>query len=238
MAIEFPQWVVDRVVARQGRLHAFDRIDPQRAAFVVVDLQTYYMMPGYQGECAPARAIIPAVNRLAAIMREAGGTVVWIQTSSDGADQFWSHHHAQMLTPERSQRRLRELASGTPGFALHPELDVIPGDQHVVKRCYSALTEGSSNLGALLRERGIDTVLIGGTVTNVCCESTARDAMAMDFRTIMIDDALAAVTPEEQMQSLTNWMLFFGDVQSVDQAQAALNNGRGGSAAPVAAAVA
>jgi hypothetical protein len=54
----------------------------------------------------------------------------------------------------------------------------------------------------------------------------------------MIDDALAAVTPEEQMQSLTNWMLFFGDVQSVDQAQAALNNGRGGSAAPVAAAVA
>jgi nicotinamidase-related amidase len=62
--------------------------------------------------------------------------------------------------------------------------------------------------------------------------------MAMDFRTIMIDDALAAVTPEEQMQSLTNWMLFFGDVQSVDQAQAALNNGRGGSAAPVAAAVA
>lgn len=222
MAIEFPQWVVDRVVARQGRLLATDTLDPARTAFVVVDLQNYYMMPGYQGECAPSRAIIPAVNRLAASLRAAGGTVVWVQTSADGADEFWSHHHALMLKPERSERRLRELASGTAGYALHSDLEVKPEDLRVVKRCYSALTEGSSDLAAQLRSRGIDNVLIGGTVTNVCCESTARDAMMLDFRTVMVDDALAAVTEQEHLFSLYNWLLFFGDVMDVRQVQQAL----------------
>jgi ureidoacrylate peracid hydrolase len=222
MAIEFPQWVVDRVVARQGRLLATDTLDAARTAFVVVDLQNYYMMPGYQGECAPARGIIGAVNRLASSLRAAGGTVVWVQTSADGADEFWSHHHALMLRPERSARRLRELGSGSEGFALHAELDVKPQDMRVVKRCYSALTEGSSDLAAQLRQRGIDTVLIGGTVTNVCCESTARDAMMLDFRTVMVDDVLAAVTPEEQLFCLYNWLLFFGDVMDVTQVEKAL----------------
>ena len=119
MAIEFPQWVIDRVVTRQGRLHAYERIDPCRTAFVVIDLQNYFMLPGYQGECAASRATIPVVNRLANALRAAGGTVIWVQTTADGADVFWSHHHRDMLTPERSRRRLKELASDSPGFALH-----------------------------------------------------------------------------------------------------------------------
>ena len=145
-------------------------------------------------------------------MREAGGHVIWVQTSSDGADDFWSHHHAYMLTPERSARRLRELASTHPGFQLAPGLEVAPDDVRVTKRCYSALVPGSSPLDAVLRERGVTHVLIGGTVTNVCCESTARDAMMMDYATVMVHDALSAVTPQEHEQSLQNWLLFFGDV--------------------------
>ena len=210
--MEFPQWVVDRVVARQGCLHPYDRFNAARTAFVVVDLQNYYTQPGYLGECAPARATFPAVNRLARAMREAGGHVIWVQTSSDGADDFWSHHHAYMLTPERSARRLRELASTHPGFQLAPGLEVAPDDVRVTKRCYSALVPGSSPLDAVLRERGVTHVLIGGTVTNVCCESTARDAMMMDYATVLVHDALSAVTPQEHEQTLQNWMLFFGDV--------------------------
>jgi ureidoacrylate peracid hydrolase len=220
--MEFPQWIVDRVRARQGRLHTYDRLDAQRTAFVVVDLQKYFMMPGYLGECAAARATIPAVNRLAANLRQAGGTVVWIQTASDDADTFWSHHHADMLTPERSQRRLDELRSGSPGFALHADLDVKPEDMRVVKRCYSALVPGSSSLADMLRSRGIDTVLIGGTVTNACCESTGRDAMMMNFKTIMVEDALSALTEFEHVNALCNWKLMFGDVLDVDQVTARL----------------
>lgn len=215
--MEFPSWIVDRVQARQGCLHPYDAFDASTTAFVVVDLQNYYTQPGYLGECAPARATFGQVNRLATTLREAGGTVVWVQTSAAGADDFWSHHHAHMLTPERSARRLRELDPLHAGFALAPGLDARPGDPRVVKRCYSALVPGSSNLDATLKARGIRTVLIGGTVTNVCCESTARDAMMMDYATVMVEDALSAVTPEEHVHSLHNWMLFFGDVLSVDE---------------------
>lgn len=215
--MQFPQWIVDRVEARQGRLHPYDRFDAARTAFVVVDLQNYFMAPGYQGECAAARATVPAVNRLAAALRAAGGSVIWVQTAADGADKFWSHHHAHMLTPERSARRLKELDSASPGFALYPELAADAADLRVVKRCYSALVPGSSDLAEVLKHRAIDTVLIGGTVTNVCCESTARDAMMMNFKTVMVADALSAVTDQEHVNSLHNWVLYFGDVLSADE---------------------
>ncbi|MBP6019047.1 MAG: cysteine hydrolase [Burkholderiaceae bacterium] len=215
--MDFPQWVIDRVVARQGCLHPYPEFDPSKTAFVIIDLQNYYTQPGFQGECAPARATFGAVNKLAQALRQAGGHVVWIKTSSDGADQFWSHHHNHMLTPERSARRLTELSPNHDGFRMPPELDVDPQDQQVIKRCYSALSPGSSSLDDVLKAKGITTVLIGGTVTNVCCESTARDAMMMDYATIMVDDALSAVTPDEHVNSLNNWMLFFGDVLSVDE---------------------
>lgn len=220
--MDFPQWVVDRVVARQGRLHPYPEFDASKTAFVIIDLQNYYTQPGFQGECAPSRATFPAVNKLASALRQAGGHVIWVQTCSDGADTFWSHHHRHMLTPERSARRLLELSANHQGYAFPPELDVDPTDQRVVKRCYSALAPGSSSLHETLQASGVTTVLIGGTVTNVCCESTARDAMMMDYATVMVDDALSAVTPDEHNNSLINWMLFFGDVLDTDDVIARL----------------
>jgi len=215
--MQFPQWVIDRVLTRQGVLHPYDQFPAGRTAFVVIDMQNYYTQPGYLGECAAARDTIPNINRLSAALRDAGGLVVWVQTSSDDADVFWSHHHRYMLTPERSARRLRELATSHPGHALAPGLDVCDSDARVVKRCYSALSPGSSNLHEVLRSNGIDTVLIGGTATNACCESTGRDAMMMDYRTIMVDDALSSFTPVEHINALHNWILFFGDVLSTDE---------------------
>lgn len=215
--MEFPPWVVDRVIARQGCLHPYPAFEAGKTAFLIIDLQNYYTQPGYQGECAPARATFGAVSRLADALRAAGGHVIWVQTCADGADTFWSHHHAHMLTPERSARRLRELSRQHPGFEIAPGLHPHPEDPRVVKRCYSALAPGSSGLDEVLKERGVTTVLVGGTVTNVCCESTARDAMMMDYATVMVDDTLAAVTPEEHTQSLYHWMLFFGDVLSTGE---------------------
>lgn len=215
--MQFPQWVTDRVLTRQGVLHPYDEFQARQTALVVIDMQNYYTQPGYLGECAAARDTIPAINRLAAALRDAGGLVVWVQTSSDDADVFWSHHHRYMLTPERSARRLRELGTSHPGHALAPALNVQDTDARVIKRCYSALSPGSSNLDPVLRSRGIDTVLIAGTATNACCESTGRDAMMMDYRTIMVDDALSSFTDVEHVNALHNWILFFGDVLNTDE---------------------
>jgi ureidoacrylate peracid hydrolase len=61
-------------------------------------------------------------------------------------------------------------------------------------------------------------VLVAGTVTHVCCESTARDAMMLNYRTVMLSDGCSAFTEQEHTLSLSNFMFNFGDVQSCDQA--------------------
>ena len=90
-------------------------------------------------------------------------------------------------------------------------------DLTVTKTRYSAFIEGSSDLEARLRERAIDTVLIVGVATNVCCEATARDAMMRDFRTVMVSDANAANSDDEHDASLITFHLYFGYVQTTDQ---------------------
>ena len=121
-----------------------------------------------------------------------GGRVAWILTAADGTDRDWSFMNECLMSPQRRARRLAGLARGSEGYALWPALETQPGDLTVVKRRYSAFIQGSSSLERELRSGGIDTVLISGTSTNVCCESTARDAMMLDFRTVMLADALAA----------------------------------------------
>ena len=116
----------------------------------------------------------------------------------------------------------------TPGFAGHalwPDLDVHPADAVVLKRRYSAFIPGNCDLEPLLRARGIDTVLIVGTLTNVCCESSARDAMMLDFRTIMVSDACATTSPEEHNASLAAFYATFGDVMDTGFLTARLSQG-------------
>lgn len=213
-----PQEIVDTVIARRGKVHCLERIDPERSALVIVDMQNYFVHPGFQGEVPPAREIIPAINRVAQAVRSHGGTIVWIQTESDGADRDWSFLHRHMLTADRGRRRLAELARGSQGYALAAELQTQQSDLFIAKCRYSAFIQGSSGLEAALRSRSVDTVLIAGTTTNVCCESTARDAMMLDFKTVMLADALAAPTRVAHVGSLANCLLYFCDVMNVDEA--------------------
>lgn len=123
-----PQEIVDTVITRRGKVHCVDRIDPERSALVVIDMQNYFVHSGFQGEVPPAREIVPAINRAAEAVRSQGGTVVWIQTESDGADLDWSFLHLHLLTPDRSRRRLAELARGSQGYKLAAELHVQQND--------------------------------------------------------------------------------------------------------------
>ena len=97
------------------------------------------------------------------------------------------------------------------------------GDDDTVlfKNRYSALIPGSSSLETMVRGRSIDTLLIGGTKTDVCCESTARDAMMLDFKTVMLADCCAALTDEEHRNALETIIQQFGDVMTADEVVAA-----------------
>jgi ureidoacrylate peracid hydrolase len=217
-----PESVKDRVLRRQGKLFSHDTIETGRAALVVVDMQNYFCAEGFPAEVPLSRGIVPNINRMARAMRAAGGTVVWVQTDSAEALARWGKHHTYMLTPERVQKRLAGLDSAAEGFRLFGDLEALPGDLRVKKVTYSAFMPGSSDIDAQLGARGIDTVLIAGTATNVCCESSARDAMLRDYRVIMLSDANATWTDEEHAATLNSFAMFFGDVMSIDEAAARL----------------
>ena len=115
-----------------------------------------------------------------------------------------------------AEKRRRSLSRDSKGYELFPDLKVEPQDLIVEKKRYSAFIQGSSDLEAILRQRGLDTLLITGTVTNVCCELTARDAMMLNFKTVMITDGNAANTDEDHNAALSNFYLTFGDIMSTD----------------------
>ena len=215
--VSLPQSVVDRVRAKRGTEHIFSALDGVRTALVVVDMQNAFMDDAVgHAVCPAARDIVPAVNRLAGAVRQAGGGVFWVRNTYDPVDEVdWSVMQ-EMATPEGRRRRAAAMAEGTPGHALWPALDVRAEDVQVRKRRFSAFLPGSSELPELLRARGFDTVLITGTVTNVCCESSARDAMMRNFRVVMVSDANAANTPEEHDAALVSLYLTFTDLMDTD----------------------
>lgn len=213
-----PEWVKNRVLLRQGKLFANETIEASRTALVVVDMQNYFCAEGFPAEVPLSRAIVPNINRLAQAMRTAGGTVAWVQTDSAEALTRWSKHHKHMLTPERVAKRLAGLDAKSEGFALFAALEPAPSDLRVRKVTYSAFMPGSCDLDAQLNAHGIDTVLIAGTATNVCCESSARDAMLRDYRVVMLSDANATWTDEEHAGTLNTFAIFFGDVMTTDEA--------------------
>ena len=94
-----------------------------------------------------------------------------------------------------------------------------------LKKRSSALTPGSSDLQAILRDHGRDTLIITGTLSNVCCESTARDAMLLNFKTIFVADANAARSDAEHNATLVNMMQFFADVRTTDDVCRLLKGG-------------
>jgi len=213
-----PEAIVDRVLRKRGRAHAFEHFRAAKTALVVVDLQNAFMQPGVaHALCVMASKIVPNVNRLAGSLRSAGGTVVWVRTTATPQSLHdWSVYY-ELLTPEAQQRRLEALREGSVGHAFWSELDMQDRDLVVTKLRYSAFIQGSSDLEPQLRARGIDTVLITGCVTNTCCEATARDAMMRNFRTVMVSDANAAGNDQEHASSLVAFYLNFGDVQTTDE---------------------
>jgi ureidoacrylate peracid hydrolase len=208
--------LVTAAIADRGKAHPWDRFPVAKTALVVIDMQNYFVAPDSQGQTNPAQGIVPAINRLAAAMRELGGSVIWIQNTTTNTRQAWSVRH-ELLSFSKAEYRLAAMEIGAEGYQLWPMLEVRPDDTMLVKKFYSAFAQGSSDLVATLRAKGIEFVLIAGTYTNVCCQASAQDAMMLNFRTIMVSDCNAGSTPETHAAALNNFFEFFGDVLSVDE---------------------
>ena len=205
-----PPYVIERVMAKRGRLAVFDRFDPHTTALLVIDMQNFYV-----GEIPSVLAIIPNINRLARRLRELGGLVVWVGMSAGSAGESrWHVYHDNFFTPEKGANHRDQLSPGSPGHAFHAHLEIEPHDPVVYKSRFSPFIAGASNIQDVLQARGIENLIVAGTATNMCCESAARDAMMLDYRVVMVADANGARYDDDHMAGLTSFYQSFGDVRN------------------------
>jgi ureidoacrylate peracid hydrolase len=202
-------------------------------ALVVIDMQNDFVHAGAPYESSAAREMIDNLNRLIAACREVGIPVIFTAHAhrADGSD-LGAVRHIHPLTAEG-----HALKAGTPGVQLYPKVDVAETDFVIEKRRYSAFY--ATDLELLLRNLGVDTLVIAGVATNVCCESTTRDAYFRDFKVIFLEDGngtipladagWGAYTPDEvQRYTLTNISTFYGEVAPIAEVIARIERGGAG----------
>ncbi len=201
-----PDAIVKKVVSRRGRLHAFETIEPTKTALVVIDLDE-----GTVGrdDKDTARRVVSNVNALANALRSRAGVVAWVLSRMD----IMGPNFAAILGIDLATMYFNEALPGGPGSRIWPELEIQEGDLFTTKSGASAFFPGKCDLYEQLKPRGIDTLLITGAVTNICCESSARDATELGYKVVMVSDALSGHAHGLHEATLATFYRIFGDVR-------------------------
>ena len=220
--------IVERVLARRGRLRVFEELIPETTALIVVDMQNTFLRPGAPVEVPEAREIVPNINKLNKSLRRLGVKIIWVTHANKNKEGIsdWPGFFDYFVSSNVREKTLRGLEPNAEGQKLWGELEVESNDIKIFKNRYSALIPGSSDLRNILHLNNIDTILIAGTKTNVCCESTARDAMMLDYKTVMLSDCCAALSEEEHRATLDIFFQQFGDVMTSDEILQILSSNR------------
>lgn len=158
-------------------------IDPGRTALLVVDMQNCFVADS--PVAAPLGAEVAGrLNRLAVTCRQAGIPVIWTRhvVRPDGSNTGLL---GEIIPPVAAGI----INDDAPTAALHPLMDVRPGDIVVGKPRFGSFH--GTDLEVILRSRGIDTIVLGGINTNVCVDTTAREAAAREFRVLFLADGTA-----------------------------------------------
>jgi len=152
-----------------------DAIDPKKTAMIVVDMQNDFVASGAAMETPAARAVVPKLSEALRTCREAGIKII-----------YTAHVHRRDgsdmglfddMHPPIANRDA--LVDGTPGVGIYPDI--------------------------ILREWGVDTVVISGTTTENCCQATARDAMFRNYRVVFLSDATATYDyPDRGFGAMSN----------------------------------
>jgi nicotinamidase-related amidase len=162
-----------------------DVIDPKKTAMIVVDMQNDFVAVGAPIEAPAARAAVPKIAEALSICRSAQIRVIYTAQvhRRDGCDMGLFDD----IYPPVADRTA--LVDDTPGVDIYPELAPAPGEHVIKKHRYSGFF--GTDLDIILREWGVDTVIISGTTTENCCHATARDALFRNYRVIFLSDATA-----------------------------------------------
>ena len=186
---------------------------PDRMALLSIDLQNCFV----EGSAPRGLEVLGRVNRLAVACRSAGIPVFHVRHALALDDDFGVLGVLGEMFPGVEEMLDRDSVTA----ALHPALVIDERDVLLEKPHFGAFH--GTNLDQQLRARGIDTVVVAGIETNVCCETTAREAMVRDFRVLFMSDGtttggVPGLSVEEvQTASLATVGMFFAQVLTVDE---------------------
>lgn len=212
--------------AHDGRgAYAIDwTLRADRAVLLVIDMQNDFVLEGAPMEVPMARAMLPNMVRLVEACRERGVPVIFTQ--------HVLYRHANISPLEVSlqpQLQTGGIREGTQGIEIVHPLRPLPTEFIVRKHRYDAFY--NTNLDTLIRTmRGphqVDSVIIIGTVTNICCESTARSAYMRDYKVYFVSDANGGLDEASQAATLESIRRAFGRVLSTEEVLAELRQGVG-----------
>jgi len=198
---------------------------PEKTAYINVDMQVAFV-DGSPLAAPNGRRLLEPVNRLAATCRAAGMTVIHTVhvTRADGSNEGTMGE----LVPPVREGAIRE---GSETAKLHPEVDFLDGDILLEKPRYGSFT--GTDLDMLLRSRGIDTIIITGICTNICCEMTAREAAQRDYHVFFPTDGTETFPlgdlDEETIKAATHGVLglAYANLTTIDELIDRINQASG-----------
>ena len=169
------------------------RLDAGRSALLIIDMQEFFLDPGSPTFTCGGPAILPTLREMIDAFRRSGRPVI-----------FTKHvHHPDNLDSGIMGVWWKGMCvEGSPESEIHRDVAPLPGEKVVPKHRYSAFY--GTDLEIVLRCLKIEDLVIGGIMTNLCCESTARDAYFRDFRVFIPADGTASINEEMHCASLLN----------------------------------
>lgn len=181
--------------------------DPATTAVLVVDMLKDFFKEGGAMVLDGGEALYAPHRRLLAAARAAGMPVLWLN---------------QSLPPDDSLFDMRKVhcLAGSWGAEVVDELPVEESDIVIPKRRYSGFFQTTLDLS--LRERGIDTVIVTGVVTNICVRSTVHDAFFLRYKVLVPEDLVMATSPKAQEVTLYDIDTHYGDVTNLENVLVAL----------------
>lgn len=180
------------LIARRFNTHRL-KLDAAHSALLIVDMQNFFLDPQSPTFTEGGLAILPNVKKILAAFRAAKRPIIYTAHvhSADGSDagimKWWWEGMC---------------VDGTPEAEIHPEIAPLPSEKVIKKHRYSAFY--NTDLETILRVLKIKDLVISGVMTNMCCESSARDAYYRDYRVFFLLDATGSVTEEFHLATLKN----------------------------------
>ena len=181
------------------------QLNRPKSALLVIDMQRFFLEPASPSFTCGGLAILHNLKKLIQAFRDSSLPVIYTRHV---------HHHGLSDAGLMGWWWAGMCLEGSPESEVHPEIAPQPGEKEILKHRYSSFY--NTDLETVLRCLKVEDLVIAGIMTNLCCESTARDAYFRDYRVFFMADGTGTVNEEMHLASLLNLAFGFAWVTCVD----------------------